>query len=211
MQFLLKVLQGNIIGIEGDDQFVVPFDRQPYHHERVPSFSFDNSGGTSVLDRHYYHTPQEYIVETKETTIKIHVFTGNVDDDDKICSTIDKLLFQSLTDHYFHCMNYEEGYCKSFSEPTPCKAVSNKIKFRSAKNQCPYPDELGYEGALSHYNIIRESVSIEDPFSIDYLDVKAPVIHSVINVNMNYKEWKYIGGLVAEKVYVRNGEDYREV
>ena len=204
------VLLGNI----KLNEWVVPVVKQNYPYDKTPCITIDDTGGSATLQRNIinrkmrlpHHHPQyelykkelvsqQCICEIRNVTLNINVWCDTERERDTICNKILDLFYKAQSDHYMFCSKYDNGFCSYLDDE--CKGF-NDDNIRCVKNQCPKPEEYGYENIFSKFDLIRNTFNVEQPFSLDDLSSKKPVLRSIIKLTTSYKDYHVIGGAISQ-------------
>lgn len=206
MRAIIKMLQGKILLQDGTNVRIV---KREYPIDKTPCITIDNSGGTAIVQKHItnrdYPIPdthqtinQQVIREERTITLNLQVWCDNEDQREEICQKIQEIFYQIQSDHYHHCLQYQDGGCAYLNGS--CQV--NTDTFRGVKNQCPKPKEYGYENLFTRYDIIRASFDVAPSYIMDDLTTTPPVLRSIIPVSFSYYEYYKIGGAVSEHLIV---------
>ena len=195
---------------------LVPVIKRSYPEDETPCITVDDSGGSASIERfitnvdyplssdHPQFDPdnpfrkqsQQVFREVFETTVNVHVWCDTERMREDINNQVDLLFHQAQADYYKFCSNYMGGNCKDST--TPCMVDLSPTDKRGVKKQCPNPELYGYENIFTKYNLIRSSFIVEQPFTLDDLSKKEPVLHSVFRVRTGYYVDHIIGGHISQ-------------
>ena len=212
---LIRMLQGKIILDDGTDVRIIKRD---YPIDKTPCITIDNSGGTSIVNKHItnkdYPIPvnhpqydpnnpdktisQQVIREHRQISLNLNVWCDDEPQRDEITEKISTLFYQVQSDHYRFCQNYNNGNCNYLN--SKCKVTPDTG--RGIKQQCPKPYEYHYSNIFTAYDIIRATFDVAPAFILDDLTTTPPVLRSIIRVSFSYYEYYNIGGAVSEHLNV---------
>lgn len=212
---LVEILRGRL----WFDDAEVPVLGRYYPLDRTPCVTMDDSSGTLVVDKRKVTLflpldpghpqfdpdhpgalhPQECLSERKKSKIKVSVWCDNEKQRQDICNDIKLLLYQAETHHYRFCRRFDDGVCETLGEE--CKAIADMYK-RGVKNQCPRPRKYRYRGVLHDFRIVPKSFVFHEPYSLDELEEKPPVLRSVFEVEAGFTDYYNIGGNTLEHMYL---------
>jgi hypothetical protein len=215
IQAIIRILQGKIILNDGTD---VRIRKRTYPIDKTPCITIDNSGGTSVIQKHVtnkdYIIPenhpqydqenptatisQQVIREERNITLDLNVWFDNEDQRDELEQKILQQFRLVESDHYTHCQQYTDGDCQTLD--APCKVTTSTM--RGIKQQCPKPTLYKYQNIFNAYDIIRASFDVAPPYILDDNTTNPPVLRSIIRVSFSYYEYYRIGGAVSETLTI---------
>ena len=138
-------------------------------------------------ERRYPHTA-EYSVKSYEITI--HVWCDTEEERELIVNQVYDCLFYCMNLHYMFCVRFdrESRCCETSGEI--CDAIRDK-GYHGLRGMCPshhnHPLNI-----MSKNGIIKNSVHISPHYEDDSRDKRAPLKHSVIEVNLDYKRIKVL-------------------
>ena len=138
-------------------------------------------------EKRYPHSA-EYSVKSYE--VDIHVWCDTEEQRELIVDQIYDCLFYCMNLHYAFCMrfNHKDGTCDTTGDI--CEAITDK-GYHGLRGVCPNKNNKPLN-IMKKYGIIKNSVHISPHYEADFNDKKAPLKHSVIEVNLDYKRIKVI-------------------
>lgn len=212
---LLRVLYNNVF-LEGSPVKIIKRD---YPYDNTPCITIDNSSGTSIIQKniinrdyiipesHPQYDPdnpsevisQQVLREERRISIDINVWVDTEDEREELNNQISNLFKQVQSDYYKFCNNYDNGNCNYLD--TACKVLSIK-NGRSAKMQCPYPNDFHYQNIFKTFDIIRSTFDVAPSYDLDDKTVNPQVLRSITNVSFNYYDYYVIGGVISQNLHI---------
>lgn len=194
--FLINLLKNRVF----INDKVVPLINRSYPTEKLPCLTIDQSGGSLVLDKYIKHTPNEVLFKEVETTVKIHVWCTKEEERENILSQIKDCNNKCFMDHYSYCTKYNNGICKTLNHECKAMLIHNA---RTAKKQCPEPENLEYENMFTRFNIDKFNYCMNPYYHIDDYTSKQRTLHTVIPVEFVYTEAYDNNGLITERIIIK--------
>ena len=126
-----------------------------------------------------------------DAEVWINVWCDTDEQRDSLVEQIELRIFQALSNHYTTCAKYNEGNCDFLEDECATLNVTNG---RTAKNQCPYPNEYGYCNWFKKNQIIKRTFAISGKQKMDELNLSKPILRTLIKLEMNYYKLHEVGG-----------------
>ena len=213
---LLTVLQGNVLLEDGT---LVRVIKRDYPYDHTPCITIDNSGGTSTINKNIINKDsvlpeshpqydsrhpdrmisQQMIREEHSISLNLNVWCNSQDEREEIINKISTIFYKIQSDHYSFCKQYHAGDCEYLDSECEALTVMNG---RTAKHQCPYPEDYGYENVFTRFDIIRSSFNVEPAYDLDDTTVNPEVLRSIIRVSFSYYDYYTIGGAISQDLSV---------
>lgn len=138
-------------------------------------------------ERKYPHSA-EYSIKSYE--IDLHVWCDTEEEREKIVDQIYDCLFYCMNFHHAFCIRYDNKTKECETTGDICEALTDK-GYHGLRGQCPNKNNNPMN-IMNKYGIIKHSVHISPHYEADILDEKAPLKHSVIEINLDYKRVKVL-------------------
>ena len=216
---LLKVLHNNIRLSNGETVRII---KQDYPYDHTPCITFDDSGGTSIHQKHiinddqplppdhpqydpdhpHKQVSQQILMEERGISININIWCNTQDEREEINNQIRNLFYKVQSDHYMFCGHYKDGDCISLGGECRALTIENN---RSVKSQCPRPIEYDYINIFKAYDIIRSTFDVNPSYDLDDKSANPPILRSIIKVSFNYYTYHTIGGGICQEITINGG------
>ena len=195
---------------------IVPVIKRTYPYDKTPCITIDDSGGSACMQIHivnapyplhnnhpqfdeenpFQRFPQQVLQEVHQGNVNVHVWCDDEFMREDLITQVERLFHQAQSDYYKFCDNYRDGECAGCGGP--CIVDMSSPDIRGVKGQCPNPELYHYRNVFTTYNLIRDSFTVNQPFSVDDLSKTEPVLHSVFKVTSGYYIDHVIGGIVSQ-------------
>lgn len=190
-----NLLNGNI-KFNGDD--VISLVRRLTSEDETPCITIQQAAEVQ-LDRQVMHCKHEIIITKNNVEVWINIWANTVEERNHIRKQVEHRINQALANHYTTCANYNNGNC-NFLEDT-C-ATLNTQNGRTAKNQCPYPNDYNYASWFIQNKIIKNTFTISGRQDMDELNVTQPILRTLIKLDMDYFQTYDLGGQEVEDIRI---------
>lgn len=134
---------------------------------------------------------EEIIRREYDAEVWINIWVDTEEQRTSLIEQVELRIMQALANHYTTCAKYTGGDCDFLEEEC---AATTMINGRTAKNQCPYPEEYGYSSWFKENQIIKRSFAITGKQDLDELDLSKPILRTIIKINTTYYKLYNIGG-----------------
>lgn len=132
------------------------------------------------------------IIQTKNNVeVWINIWANTEEERNCLLNQVETRIFQALANHYTTCNQYNNEKCNYLDENCQALTITNG---RTAKNQCPYPEENQYLSWFKKHHIIKHSFTISGRQDMDELDLTQPVLRTLIKLDMDYYRNYDLGG-----------------
>lgn len=176
--------------IKLNDVDVISLVRRLTPEDETPCITIQQAAEVQ-LNRELYPGGHEIILTENNVEVWIDIWANTEEERDSLLNQVETRINQALANHYTTCAQYHEGDC-DFLQDT-CAAL-NTQNGRTAKNQCPYPEDYNYLSWFIQNKIIKNSFTISGRQNMDELDTTQPVLRTLIKLDMNFNRTFDIGG-----------------
>lgn len=189
------LLNGNV---KFNDNDVLSLVRRLTSEDETPCITIQQAAEVQ-LDRQIEHCKHEVIITENNVEVWIDIWANSEDERDHIVNQVEYRINQALGNHYTTCANYNQGDC-DFLEDT-C-ATLNITNGRTAKNQCPYPEDYNYKSWFIQNHIIKNTFTISGRQKMDELNITPPVLRTLIKLDMDYYRTYDLGGQEVKDIII---------
>ncbi|WP_458454182.1 hypothetical protein [Methanobrevibacter sp.] len=189
------LLNGNI---KFNDNNVISLVRRLTSEDETPCITIRQAAEVQ-LAREIIPSKTEVIQTINNVEVWIDIWANTEEERDSLRLQVERRIFQALANHYTTCDNFNKGQCNFLDKECEALTVTNG---RTAKNQCPYPNENQYTSWFKKYHIIKPSFTISGRQDMDESDLSRPVLRTLIKLDMDYYLNYDLGGHELEDIII---------
>lgn len=190
-----NLLKGNV---KCNDVEVISLVRRLTSEDETPCITIQQAAEVQ-LGRQVEHCKHEIIVTRNNVEVWINIWANNEEERDHIRNQVEYRINQALANHYTTCANYNHGNC-NFIDDT-CATLNTK-NGRTAKNQCPYPEDYNYTSWFIKNKIIKNTFTISGRQDMDELNITQPILRTLIKLDMDYFRTFDLGGQEVHEIII---------
>lgn len=184
--------------IKFNDDDVISLVRRLTSEDETPCITVQQAAEVQ-LSREFRHGKHELLLTRNNVEVWIDIWANTEEERNSIIAQVERRINQALANHYTTCANYNEGICNYLEEE--CCAL-NTTNGRTAKNQCPHPQEYNYQSWFIKNHIFKNSFTISGRQDMDELDLVQPVLRTLIKLDMDYYRQYDLGGQEVEDIII---------
>lgn len=202
--FLVELLQGHII-LDGN---VVEVRRTPLPSAILPCITLSVVGDTTEYTYRCYDEKEKQYAH-RQSSITINSWCNTEEQREAINRQIMQCFSKCINHNYMYCSNYDASSKECTYLDIRCKALT-VVDGRTAKYQCPLPEDYTYQCLMDKYGLCEETLIIEPPFYSDEINEHPPILHSIFKAECYYDELifdegsKSTGGGIGNDITIRN-------
>lgn len=173
-----------------DNEIVLPLIRRLTSQDETPCITIQQASEVYISGKRIPNANE--IIELKNNAeVWINIWCDTEEQRNSLVNQVETRIFQALANHYTTCARYDDGDCTFLEKECATRNVTNG---RTAKCQCPYPNDYDYCSWFKQNQIIKRTFAITGKQDMDELDLAKPVLRTIIKVGMNYYKCYNVGG-----------------
>lgn len=184
--------------IKFNDNDIISLVRRLTPEDETPCITIQQAAEIELY-REIIPGKTEVIQTENNVEVWINIWANTEEERDSLRTQVETRIFQALANHYTTCDNFNEDNCIYLDKKCEALTVTNG---RTAKNQCPYPEENQYTSWFKKHHIIKSSFTISGRQDMDEVDLTRPVLRTLIKLDMNYYRKYDLGGHELEDIII---------
>lgn len=189
------LLNGNIKFNEVD---VISLVRRLTSEDETPCITIQQAAEVQ-LDRQICPYNHEVIMTRNNVEVWINIWANTEEERNSLLNQVEQRINQALGNHYTTCANYDGGNCNFLEDACATLNIQNG---RTAKNQCPYPQDYNYTSWFIKNKIIKNTFTISGRQDMDELNITQPILRTLIKIDMDYFRTYDLGGQEVTNIII---------